>query len=85
MKSNLSPYLPFKPRRRELLGKQKIQYSDMNTPMKQGDINQKEKNQFLNEFKIKKKKEKKQKMLLLLILLASGTIVISLLFILKVE
>lgn len=86
MKSNLSPYLPFKkPRRRKLLGKQKIQYSHMNTPMKDGEINQIEKQQFLKEFKLKKEKEKKQRLLVILILVASGILAISLLFILKVK
>jgi len=82
--SNLSPYLPFKkPRRREFVGKQKRQYQDMNSPMKERKIDQSEKDQFLKEFKLKKAKEKRQRIILILTLVAVGIIALSLLFLLS--
>ncbi len=66
------------PRRRKLLGKQKILYSDMNTPIKDCKINPVEKQQFLDEFRLKKEQEKRQRLILLIVI--SGVIGISLLF-----
>ena len=69
MKSSFSSYLPFKkPRRRELTGKQKRQYQDLNTPIKEAKINPLEKQQFIDAFRLKKEKEKKQRLIFILIL-----------------
>ncbi|MGB0888318.1 MAG: hypothetical protein ACPGSL_09365 [Vicingaceae bacterium] len=86
MSSKLSPYLPFKePRRRKLVGKQKRQYEDMKTPMKEGKINQVEKQQFLEEFRLKKEKEKKQRIVFILFLVAMGILGLTLMFVVKVN
>ncbi len=74
-----------KPRRRKLMGKQKILYSDMDTPMQDGKVNQVEKEQFLEAFKLKKEKEKKQRLVLMLVIVVAGILAVSLLFILKVD
>ena len=76
-------WFTIKPRRRKLLGKQKILYSDMDSSMKEGKIDEFKKQQFLEEFKEKKLKEKRQRLILVLILVLIGIIAISLLFILK--
>ena len=68
------------PRRRKLTGRQKILYSDMNSPIKEGKINQVEKQQFLDGFRLKKEQEKKQRLILIIVIVACGVIGVSLLF-----
>lgn len=57
----------------------------MDTPMQDGKVNQVEKEQFLEAFKLKKEKEKKQRLVLMLVIVVAGILAVSLLFILKVD
>jgi hypothetical protein len=68
----------FSPRRRKLIGKQKIQYSNLNSPIKNGMINNQEKDKFIKEFNLKKKEEKKHRLILILILIGLGLITLAL-------
>ncbi len=68
----------FKPRRRKLIGKQKIQYNDLNTPIKNGKINNLEKDKFIKEFNLKKEKEKKLRLIFIFILIGLGLITLAL-------
>ena len=73
-----------KPRRRKLTGRQKILYSDLDSPMNNSKINLVEKQQFIEEFKLKKEQEKKQRLILIIVLVAFGIIGISLMSLVKV-
>lgn len=67
----------FSPRRRKLIGKQKVQYSNLNSPIKNGTINNLEKDKFIKEFNLKKEKEKKHRLILILILIGLGLITLA--------
>lgn len=76
-------FTPIVLRRRKLLGKQKIQYSDMDAPMKDGKINLVEKQQFIEEFRLKQEGDKKKTLILLVVIVAVGILAISLMFLLS--
>ena len=66
-----------KPRRRELLGKQKILYSDMKSPLNSKKIIPLDKEEFLIAFQEKKAKEKKQRLILILILITLAILLLG--------